>query len=167
MDNSSIASLEDFESRHFYAEDLHFHSCVFCEPESALLLAETENLVLMRDKFPIAPGHLMITSKQHLGCLGELPREWLAELKELRQTVQNIYPSTNYISYEHGRAGHCVKLKDSSIACHHFHIHFLPSPANIHAELEERFQTHRIGDLSEVIDLFEKHGDYLFFHDIY
>lgn len=133
--------------------------CMFCDIDPSLIIAETENMWLIRDKFPIVPGHLMVISKDHYGCMGELPILFFKEIDQLRNQISYRW----MISYEHGRAGHCVKMKESQITCHHFHLHILPLNADIRFDLEPRFVPHPMTALVQVPRLFETLGEYLFF----
>jgi diadenosine tetraphosphate (Ap4A) HIT family hydrolase len=135
--------------------------CMFCDVSKPLIESETENLWLIRDKYPIADGHYMIISKDHYGCMGELPIPFFDEIEQLRWRL----PYSQSIAYEHGRAGHCVKLKGSQVTCHHFHLHFLPLDADIRTLLQPRFSSHKMSALSEVRRLFETLGEYLFFEN--
>lgn len=60
--------------------------CIFCEPEPAI--PDRQRLILMRERrvlvllnrYPYAPGHLMVTPEEHVGRLEELSAETLGEL---------------------------------------------------------------------------------------
>ena len=42
------------------------------------------------DKYPLAPGQMLIISKAHLRCHGEAPAEALTELDECVETVRRF-----------------------------------------------------------------------------
>lgn len=132
--------------------------CMFCDVSIPLIVGETKNLWLIRDKYPIVEGHLMIISKNHYGCMGELPIPYFNEIEELN----SLLPYSNFIAYEHGRAGHCVKLKGSQITCHHFHLHFVPLNVDISVLLQPRFSPKIMQSFRDARRLFETLGEYLF-----
>jgi len=51
--------------------------CVFCNREEVKedILWETENFFVKVGVGILAPGHIMLISKKHLSCFGELPDE--------------------------------------------------------------------------------------------
>ena len=132
--------------------------CMFCEVDEQLIVADTENLWLIRDRYSIVDGHMMVISKDHYGCMGELPKRFFPEIETLRAAL----PYKALISYEHGRAGHCVKMKDQQVTCHHFHLHFLPLSVDLRSALEPQFNPRKISNLHETPRLFERLGEYLF-----
>ena len=153
-----MLTLTEIESRLFQTHATQTRGCMFCEVDRSLIVAETENLWLIRDKFPVIDGHLMVISKDHYGCMGELPAKFFEQIESLRAAL----PYSKKIAYEHGRAGHCVKLKGSQITCHHFHLHFLPLDVDIRADLEPRFSATPFASLDETPRLYETLGEYLF-----
>lgn len=50
------------------------NECVFCHPNPELIIVSTDHFCLMLDPFALIPGHLLITSSNHYGCFGEIPR---------------------------------------------------------------------------------------------
>lgn len=139
--------------------------CMFCEVDQQLVLTETKNLYLIRDKYPVADGHLMVISKGHYGCMGELPQSHFTELELLREFTQRHYQKSRFITYEHGRAGHCVKLHGSQVTCHHFHLHFLPLEVDIHPALERSYNAKPTQNLMQVREYYQKFGEYLYFEN--
>ena len=139
--------------------------CMFCDVENTLILFETENLYLIRDKFPITHGHLMVISKGHFRCMGELPTKFFTEIQTLRKQTEKIYQNRPYLAYEHGRAGHCVKLSDSLVTCHHFHFHFVPLSCDLHDELKNSYSFIIVKQLVDVRRHYQKLGEYLYFED--
>lgn len=140
------------------------HKCVFCEPSDELILLSSDNFNLMLDPFALTPGHLLITSKGHYGCLGEVPEEFFAECQALRRKGYELI-SANFDSqitrYEHGRAGHCIAKGIESRSCHHYHEHLIPGKLDLHKLLENDFKSISFNNESEIIDLFYRYQEYL------
>lgn len=103
-------------------------NCVFCQADEKLKIYETKNLFVLFDPYPLTEGHLMISSKCHYGCAGEIPEEFMEELSFLKEKVRlilnKVYGKTSF--YEHGRAGGCMATDPGNRLCHHFHLHALP-----------------------------------------
>lgn len=138
--------------------------CVFCNPSTELILDSTPNFVLMFDPFPLVPGHLLITSKEHYGCLGEVPEHLQKECAELRDRACQMLTKAfnkNIFRYEHGRAGHCLANGISSRSCHHYHEHLLPAELSLSSVMEARFKGITLGDLNDICRLFNKYDEYL------
>lgn len=143
-----------------------YRSCFFCyHPREGEIVA-TRSLSVVFDDSPIVEGHIMIHSRQHWGCAAELPPDQFEELTVLKgiigELVTKVHGSVAF--YEHGRAGHCSSWQGGP-ECEHFHLHALPIEASIEPVLATRFRRvpmTRYGDLREI---FETHGDYLYFED--
>ena len=138
--------------------------CVFCYPDPFLILQETSNFILMFDPFSLVPGHLLMTSRTHYGCLGEVPLDLQQEGSELRQQAISLlhHVFKNPVTrYEHGRAGHCLARDPSARSCHHYHEHLIPVPFSLHSSLVASFKSIPYQVESEVCGLYERYGEYL------
>lgn len=138
--------------------------CVFCQPSSELIIESTPHFNLMFDPFALIPGHLLITSKSHYGCLGEIPRDLQQECADLREKASHLLVESfnkSVFRYEHGRAGHCIANEVSSRSCHHYHEHLLPTNISLKMEMEKRFKSILINNNEEICDLFERYDEYL------
>lgn len=144
--------------------------CIFCEAKSHIILFSSENFIVALDNFPLIEGHLLIFSKGHYGCAGEVPYEHLLELVELKEKTSRILADTysNSSFYEHGRAGSCVSFGPDDRLCHHFHLHALPLPlsCDISIELNRRFkQQVNVPSYIAMGKLFQQFGEYLYFEN--
>lgn len=137
--------------------------CIFCKVEFRVLFS-TESFIVALDNFPLTEGHLLIFSREHYGCGGELPKINLLDLIQLKDKVsfllRNIYGKV--IFYEHGRAGHCVSFSPDERLCHHFHLHALPLSCDVSINLDEQFQRTDMPSYALIDDFFNKYGEYLF-----
>lgn len=140
--------------------------CLFCHPYKGMIFHETKNFRLLIDTFPVALGHLMISSKEHYGCSGEIPEGIFEELESLKEDLKHKIKSLNgsYIFYEHGRAGSCLS-KDPNQKCEHFHMHCLPVNISIQKELRTRFDEIHLMHFEQMPRLFWEHGNYLYFEE--
>ena len=138
--------------------------CVFCEPSVELILQKTTNFLLMCDPFALIPGHLLITSRAHYGCLGEVPVSLQEEVIMLREAaliwLDKAFGKT-VTRYEHGRAGHCLAQDVATRSCHHYHEHLIPAPLSLHSALTPRFKCIPFQSELEIYGLFERYNEYL------
>lgn len=140
------------------------HGCVFCEPSAALVLGETANFRLMLDVAPVRPGHLILHSKEHFSCAGDVPKNLIGELAAYRTAVQSRMASEfgGWTAYEHGRAGHCLSDGIEHRLCHHFHLHLMPGTSNVAQTLAERFQRVQLHAYEDIVPTYADYGDYLY-----
>jgi diadenosine tetraphosphate (Ap4A) HIT family hydrolase len=138
--------------------------CLFCNPVEGMEVLSTPHFRVLMDTFPIIPGHLLISSKDHYGSAGEIPLELQKELLDLKQMIQTKILSLNghYTFYEHGRAGSCMSSDPFKQKCEHFHLHCLPINASIHNLLLANFDGIVMNHYDEISNLFLKHGNYLY-----
>lgn len=97
-------------------------NCLFCNSEIIQqgLLGETEHFYLRASmQGAMAPGHVMLISKEHLSCFGamdeKLDTEYTETLEKLRKVVEQHFGETYII--EQGIYGQSVP---------HAHIHVVP-----------------------------------------
>lgn len=67
--------------------------CIFCDREKILedILCETDNFFVKVGFGLIAPGHIMIITKDHYLCYGDLPDELDEKFEELKERVGNKF----------------------------------------------------------------------------
>lgn len=138
--------------------------CVFCNPSKELVIERSKYFIIMFDPFALMPGHLLLTSKDHYGCLGEIPEEMHEECDELRKkwcSLLSIHFNTGVTRYEHGRAGHCIARGIESRSCHHYHEHLLPAELSLHVRLIDRFKSISYLEEIEIVNLYYKYHEYL------
>ncbi|MGH8932663.1 MAG: hypothetical protein ACRDZO_19070 [Egibacteraceae bacterium] len=138
--------------------------CVFCSADEALALTERERFGVLFDPSPLVAGHLIIYSREHHGCAGEVPRNDVAELDKLRQEMKQLVRDRfgTATLYEHGRAGHCLSDGPEHRLCHHFHLHCIPGDVDVSDRLASRFDYVALAGYDEITDTYEQYGDYLY-----
>jgi diadenosine tetraphosphate (Ap4A) HIT family hydrolase len=162
--NQQLISNTDFTQ----IKNLYRQRCVFCEPHEKKVIFETDNFWVTLDSSPLTEGHLLIHSKDHIGCTGEVSYEIFNELEELKENVgsilNDIYGSVSF--YEHGRAGHCgITYGTDEKVCHHFHLHALPLKIDVSEIIESKFDVIKPAAFSEIPQLYEEFGHYLYFEN--
>lgn len=97
--------------------------CVFCElPHSRIVFSNPQGVVI-RDAYPISPGHTLIIPRRHVGSFFEIATEerdaLLALLEEAKRRIdQEFQPD-----------GYNIGINDGPVAGQtvaHLHIHLIP-----------------------------------------
>ncbi|HEV1997142.1 MAG TPA: HIT family protein [Candidatus Dormibacteraeota bacterium] len=129
--------------------------CAFCHPEASPgVLTANEHVRLLPDLYPVAPGHVLVVSQEHLSCYGAAPAEVLTALETLSQTaaqfVRDAY-GVEPVLWENGGAGQTV-----------FHAHLHVMPVTLHAieELIEHEHMEEVPGWTQVAELWQKKGPY-------
>lgn len=138
--------------------------CLFCNPFEEMVLFEGEFFRVLADTFPLVPGHMMIATKDHYGCAGEVPEAKLDELSEIKNRLKTRIQlfDSEVCFYEHGRAGGCTTVQPG-LKCEHFHLHCLPIRIDITDRLKNLFPFHILPRYQDIAEAFFESGDYLFF----
>src|SRR5919199_4141071 len=63
--------------------------CPFCHEAAVApgVLAETPQFLVVCDRAPLVPGHLLLIPHQHLACYGALPRSLYSEFRALKARI--------------------------------------------------------------------------------
>lgn len=141
--------------------------CLFCHPNEGMEIHQTENFRILRVNFPAAAGHIMISSKQHFGSLGEVDSQFIPELENLKNTIENWFRLNlgHVLFYEHGRAGSCHSTDEFGQQCEHFHLNCIPANVCIHKHLKYLPKNFKLSSIKEMGDLFDSYGEYLYFEN--
>lgn len=150
----------------FFASAPKQETCIYCNAHPMRILHETEHFRVLVDTYPIIPGHIMLSGKEHLAAVGALDAGGIQELAEIKEKIALVFRELfgNVLFYEHGRVCCCENIEDHK--CDHFHMHCLPSAVGIHhaiAEVMPKF--YPIGSLADVANLYETMGEYLYFEN--
>ncbi len=130
--------------------------CIFCSRQGQPApLFETPSLYVMPDKFPLAPGHVLVICKTHLPCYGAAAPALLAELDgviaHLRQFLEETY-SGGLLIWENGVSGQSV---------FHAHLHLIPAAgADPPTGLDDLADVWRIDGWQPVREHYARHGCY-------
>jgi 8-oxo-dGTP diphosphatase len=133
--------------------------CPFCR-EAAIaagVLTETTQFVVVCDRAPLVPGHLLIIPRPHLSCYGALPRPLYAEFRALKTRVAEFLAEAYGppLFFEHGLASQTVP---------HAHLHAVPT--NGDGALLGRLRADRAAStargLAGVRRWYLEHGPYLY-----
>ncbi len=57
--------------------------CPFCEPDSDRIMRESEHSLVIRDAFPVSPGHMLVVPRRHVASFFDLDPLEQADLLNL------------------------------------------------------------------------------------
>ena len=97
--------------------------CPFCTLPATRIKAENEHAVLIRDAFPVSPGHSLVIPKRHVGSY--------FETTEAERTAMQALLVTAKLAVEAELAPHAynIGVNDGPAAGQtvpHLHIHLIP-----------------------------------------
>lgn len=98
-------------------------SCPFCTMPAERIIARNEFGFVIRDGFPVSPGHTLVIPHRHMGSFFELSREerdgLMALLEQAKTKIdQEMSPTAYNIGINDGAAaGQTIP---------HLHIHLIP-----------------------------------------
>jgi len=146
---------------------MKFDNCVFCNIKQikSEILLESDNFYL---KIPIGlftPGHILLISKDHLSCFGNLPLKHINEFGNFKKKAVDLI--TNKFSKpflcEQGIHGQSIE---------HAHIHIIPSigkkydlSEGIYGKIFLNLESEKVDDFYEVVDYFNKNDNYVYFEE--
>lgn len=97
--------------------------CVFCQlPQERFVLTSTLSVVI-RDGFPISPGHTLIIPRRHIASFFDATEEERADLVTLLARARED------LAREFRPAGYNIGINDGAAAGQtipHLHIHLIP-----------------------------------------
>lgn len=97
--------------------------CPFCSLPIERVLVNGECGVVIRDAYPISPGHTLIIPKRHVGSFFDVTDRERSELISLVAVARAA------LELEHKPAGYNIGINDGAAAGQtvpHLHIHLIP-----------------------------------------
>lgn len=119
---------------------------------------ETSNFYVISDAAPLGKGHLLLVTKRHFSCYGDLPKKLDKEFSLLKNKIitflKNNYGRT--IMFEHGILGQTV---------FHAHLHFLPTAEKVLPYVSKIYDIKKIEGFPSLRAVLKKNKGYLFFQE--
>lgn len=100
------------------------HPCPFCQLPESRIRSHNAHGVVIRDGFPISPGHTLIIPRRHVGSLFDLDRPEREALMDLLEAARHEFQAT-----AHAPDGFNIGINDGAAAGQtiaHLHIHLIP-----------------------------------------
>ncbi len=97
--------------------------CPFCTLPTTRVIAENEHAVLIRDAFPVSPGHSLVIPKRHLGSFFD------ATEAERHSLMALLDEAKRRAAAEFAPDGFNLGINDGAAAGQtvpHLHIHLIP-----------------------------------------
>tara|TARA_Y100000310_G_scaffold345796_1_gene470067 strand:+ start:3420 stop:4037 length:618 start_codon:yes stop_codon:yes gene_type:complete len=140
--------------------------CIFCDYDLIKndILLESDNFFVKVGVGILAPGHVMIVTKKHISCFGELPKQLIREFVALKNEVFNRTKSnfSEPIVYEPG-------IYSQSVS--HAHIHFIPNKSdfyhlkNINEKIFKHLKSTKLDDMFQITNVFENEDSYFYLEE--
>ena len=90
------------------------------------ILYETDHFVVLPTLGALVEGYLLIVSKEHYQCIGQLPDDLLSEFNKVVDQVKSVIRSVyqkNVVCFEHGAVS-CTNKFGGCV--NHTHLHIVP-----------------------------------------
>ena len=97
--------------------------CPFCSLAVDRLVLESDGAVVIRDAFPVSPGHTLIIPRRHVASFFEITDAECADLMSLLAAARTD------LDREFRPAGYNIGINDGAAAGQtvpHLHIHLIP-----------------------------------------
>jgi diadenosine tetraphosphate (Ap4A) HIT family hydrolase len=101
----------------------HVKLCPFCNLPPHRIVENSEYGVVIRDGFPISPGHTLIIPKRHVGSFFELFPDERDDIMKLMDRAKKE------LDHRHSPQGYNIGINDGAAAGQtvpHLHIHLIP-----------------------------------------
>ncbi|MBI2575878.1 HIT family protein [Candidatus Woesearchaeota archaeon] len=140
--------------------------CIFCRRENIKdeILWESQNFFVKVGIGLLAPGHVMVISKAHYSCFGELPPhlkdEFFSVKNRVHEKVSLLFSEP--VVYEHG-------IYSQSVS--HAHMHFVPAKTgpylffNMRSKIFSSLPSEKVDSVHSVAEALRKYGSYIFLEE--
>lgn len=98
-------------------------ACVFCSLPQDRVIDSNDLAMVIRDGFPISPGHTLVIPKRHAGSFFDITAEERAAMFALLDRAAQV------LKEEFGPTGYNIGINDGPAAGQtvpHLHIHLIP-----------------------------------------
>lgn len=99
-------------------------NCPFCFLPESRILSGNEHGIVIRDGFPISPGHTLIITRRHVGSLFDLAS------RQEREALMDLLDSARHeLQVKYGPDSFNIGINDGPAAGQtiaHLHIHLIP-----------------------------------------
>ena len=97
--------------------------CAFCTLPSARVIDENTTTMVIRDGYPVSPGHTLLIPKRHTGSFFDLSEQERADLLALLDRAKRV------LDAELQPQGYNIGINDGAAAGQtvpHLHVHLIP-----------------------------------------
>lgn len=107
----------------FDKTELSFKQCAFCALPSERVIEQTETAIVIRDGFPISPGHTLLIPKRHIGSFFDLSEQERDDILNLLDRAKSA------LDKDLRPHGYNIGINDGAAAGQtipHLHVHLIP-----------------------------------------
>lgn len=106
--------------------------CVFCRSNPRRVWEE-DGLAVCSDPAPLRQGHLLIYTTEHYPSAADMDAQAAERLDALEADLGKRICAEfgDYVLFEHGRTGHCLRSRPGERLCHHMHVHMIPGALDL------------------------------------
>lgn len=97
--------------------------CAFCTLPSARVIDENATALVIRDGYPVSPGHTLLIPKRHMGSFFDLSAQERGDLLNLLDRAKLV------LDTEFQSTGYNIGVNDGPTAGQtvpHLHVHLIP-----------------------------------------
>lgn len=97
--------------------------CAFCTLPSARVIDESATAIVIRDGYPVSPGHTLLIPKRHTGSFFDLSEQERGELLSLLDRAKAV------LDEEFQPQGYNIGINEGAAAGQtvpHLHVHLIP-----------------------------------------
>jgi diadenosine tetraphosphate (Ap4A) HIT family hydrolase len=97
--------------------------CAFCTLPSARVIYENATSIVIRDGYPVSPGHTLLIPKRHTGSFFDLSEQERSDLLALLDQAKHV------LDEEFRPQGYNIGINDGAAAGQtvpHLHVHLIP-----------------------------------------
>ena len=97
--------------------------CTFCTLPASRVIDSSQHGLVIRDAYPVSPGHTLIIPRRHTGSFFDLSAEERTDLLSLLDRVKTV------LDAEFSPQGYNIGINDGAAAGQtvpHLHIHLIP-----------------------------------------
>jgi diadenosine tetraphosphate (Ap4A) HIT family hydrolase len=98
-------------------------NCFFCSLDPSRIIDSNDLCIVLRDDFPVSPGHTLVIPKRHVGSFFDLSVEERQALMALLESAKQA------LDTEYRPAAYNIGVNDGPAAGQtvpHVHIHLIP-----------------------------------------
>ena len=97
--------------------------CPFCRPARDRVLHDDGLVFVLRDGFPVSPGHVLVVPHRHVGSFFDTTAD------ERRAILESLDVAKRAVEQAHHPDSWNIGINDGSAAgqtVHHLHVHLIP-----------------------------------------
>ncbi len=97
--------------------------CPFCRPDHDRVLHDDGLVFVLRDGFPVSPGHVLVIPHRHVGSFFE------TTLEERRAILESLELAKQSVEQAYRPDGWTIGINDGTAAgqtVSHLHVHLIP-----------------------------------------